>query len=344
MPHSPSHQKDSESPAKLQLPSIVLCGYERGGTTLLADIFRNNGYESGFECGVLMCDTPKAFLKYKPYVDMLSTDLSWGIDSGEVETICSGNFENFYNQLISKSNPTIQESNKFFDKTPIYLSKLGRVLNRTEFINKACVIHRDPRAIFSSWAKRVETKKTIEQTVLAHLDKYCQRYIHYFLGCAAHFDNPNVFFVPFEDLCDRQEFYYKQIGLFADSEEFSPLGKKSRFSNVEGTGIDSSKAVEFEQYLSKDVQHKILKKTQLASPFFASKKERDRFGDCWNETYFKIQAVLSHYDINEIAYMVDGIYFEPLTYLLRHPDVLLANASPLTHYAEFGIKEGRCPD
>ena len=336
--------KGIKSSVKLKLPSIVLCGYERGGTTVLSDIFRNNGYESGFECGVLMCDTPRDFLKYKPYVDMLMP--GWGINSCELEAICCSDFKNFYDQLISKSNSTIREANKFFDKTPIYMSKLGRVLNRTGFINKACIIHRDPRAVFSSWAKRHEpnAKETIEQRVLKNLDNFCKRYIHYFMGCAAHFNNPNVFFVPFEDLCDRQEFYYKQIGLFADSEEFSPLGKKSRFSNVDGTGIDSSKAVEFEQHLSEDLQIAILEKTRIASPFFGSKEARDRFGDYWDEIHLNIQEVLTNFDINKISYMVNERYFEPSTYLLRHADVLSARVDPIEHYQNFGINEDRSPD
>ena len=333
-----------KNPADSKLPSIVLCGYERGGTTLLSEVFRNNGYESGFECGVLMCDAPKAFLKYKPYVDMLSDKLSWGIDPCEIPTICSGSFEDFYDQLISRSNPIIKESNKFFDKTPIYLSKLGRVLNRTAFINKACVIHRDPRAIFSSWAKRVVTKKSIEEAVLRHLENYCDRYVDYFLGCAAHFNNPNVLFVSFEDLCVREDFYYQKIGLFAESREFSPRGKSSRFVNVEGTGIDSSKATEFERYLSQEVQYKILEKTQLASPFFATEYERSRFGDCWDKTHSKVQKALLHQEIAEISYMVNGVYFEPLTYLLRYPDVLSAKVNPITHYEKCGINEGRSPD
>ena len=94
------------------LPSILICGYERGGTTLLAELFRSNGYESGFECGVLMCDTPKGFLNYKPYVDMLVS--GWGIKVEDIQEICSSGFEQFYQQLIEKSNPTIKGCDKIY--------------------------------------------------------------------------------------------------------------------------------------------------------------------------------------------------------------------------------------
>ena len=53
------------------LPEIILCGYERGGTTMLSELFRSNNYESGFECGVLMCKQPYDFVNYQPYFNKI---------------------------------------------------------------------------------------------------------------------------------------------------------------------------------------------------------------------------------------------------------------------------------
>ena len=53
------------------LPEIILCGYERGGTKMLSELFRSNNYESGFECGVLMCKQPYDFVNYRPYFNII---------------------------------------------------------------------------------------------------------------------------------------------------------------------------------------------------------------------------------------------------------------------------------
>lgn len=47
--------------------TYLLCGYERGGTALLSGIFRANGFDSGFECGVLLADQPKDMSALQPY-------------------------------------------------------------------------------------------------------------------------------------------------------------------------------------------------------------------------------------------------------------------------------------
>lgn len=265
----------------ITLPNIIICGYEHGGTTLLAEVFRSNGYESGFECGVLMCDTPKEFQNYKPYAEMLVK--GWGIKPSDIPSICSGDFKNFYQALISKSSHPINSSVKFFDKTPIYMSKLGKVLSRTNFINKACVIHRDPRSVFTSWSKRVGEGKKIETTVLKHLENFCNRYVKYFLGCAAHFNNPDVLFIPFEEFCLRENFYYQTIGMFAEGKPFLPRQGNSRYVNVTGNKMDLSKVLEFNKHLSRETQRIILEKTRVASHFFAEAEERIRYSDCWKD-------------------------------------------------------------
>lgn len=330
-------QKDTE---RKLLPGIVLCGYERGGTTLIAEVFRANGYKSGFECGVLMCDCPANFLNYKPYIDMLAD--GWGIEPHEIAGICNGTFEDFYERLISLAFPDSNKINKFFDKTPIYMSKLGQVLNRTDFIDKACVIHRDPRSVFVSWAKRVGKGRDIERTVRKHLNNFCARYLNYFIGCAAHINNPSVLFIPFEEFCLREDFYYQAIGLFSEGRAFEPRTERSQFENVTGTGMDHDKVFEFEKYLSKKTQNDILESTRLASIFFANAEDRIKYGDYWSEMKTKTECLLKNFDIlDAYATEVNGIYFEPMTYLILYPDVLNAKVNPINHFRDYGVLEKR---
>jgi hypothetical protein len=325
----------------IALPRILLCGYERGGTTLLSDIFRSNGYESGFECGVLMCETPTDFLSYKPYIDMIPQ--GWGVSSKEAQGLCVGDFKQFYNGLFNLSFPDAASGVKFFDKTPIYMSQLGRALYRTEFINKACVIHRDPRSVFVSWAKRLGESNRIEQTVIDKLDNFCNRYLSYFIGSAAHFDNKDVMFIPFEDLCLRESSYYKSIGLFSEGYPFSARAKESRFGNVMGAGMDLSKILEFDQFLSQKTQDIILERTKLASIFFANASDRIKFGNYWADKKYQIESVMQKFEIDTAYSVVCSNYFEPVTYLLRYPDVLKAGVNPIRHYSKHGVGENRKP-
>ena len=44
------------------MTNAIICGMEHSGTTLVSDLVRQTGaYESGFEIGVLLEDSPKAF-------------------------------------------------------------------------------------------------------------------------------------------------------------------------------------------------------------------------------------------------------------------------------------------
>ena len=165
----------------------------------------------------------------------------------------------------------------------------------------------------------------------------------YFIGSAAHFDNKDVMFIPFEDLCLREDSFYKTIGLFSDGYPFSARLNASRFGNVSEVGMDLSKVLEFDDYLSKKTQDLILEKTKLASVFFADASDRVKYGDFWAATKHKIESVMRKFEISAIQAAVCGCYFEPFTYLLRYPDVLNAGVNPIEHYINHGIKENRRP-
>lgn len=326
-------------PKSQNLPEIILCGYERGGTTVLSELFRSNKYESGFECGVLMCKQPYDFIDCKPYVDMLSP--GWGIDPSLIKSVCKGSFEFFYAQLTEKSSLSFLNK-RVFDKTPIYMKHLGRALHRTGFINKACVIHRDPRSVFVSWAKRRKRQdQSIEQHIAEKLDSFCAHYLSYFIGSAAHMESANVLFIPFEDFVTREHLYCKAIGIFATGSEFVKRNTNSRFENVKGNGMDSSKVFEYKKHLTSELQEEILNKTQLAATFFGNSADRGKYGQHWIDISNEINSLLCSFKITYLHKEIGGIYFEPFTYLLRYPDILKAKVNPEKHFANHGIGEGR---
>lgn len=329
-----------------KLPSLILCGYERGGTTLLSTILNSLNYYSGFEVGILCCESPYKFKDFKPYFNMMKK--GWMLSESILEDSISSSFEHFYNTIISNSPFTKQPHKKnFFDKTPIYMSSLGQVLNRTNFINKAIVIFRDPRAVFFSWAKRQKKEnETFDDYICKNIKVISNRYIKYFIGCIAHRKNLNVLFLSFEELCSKFDQQIINIKKFLNIEidlnvkKINPIFK----NNVEGDSINLEKIYEYKENLSKDTQNLILNETKLASIFFFPLEDKEKYSEYFQEKIFKIEKIFNIHGLptNNFFYeIINNVYFEPETYLLRNPNVLNSKVNPNLHYKNFGIKEKR---
>lgn len=333
------------SSARGPLPEIVLCGYERGGTTLLSQIFRENGFVSGFEVGVLMCRSPEEFMRYKPYCDMLHA--GWGLGQRiSLTELCQGSFEYFYKTLATTAYPR-KIKQRFFDKTPIYMSRLGYVLQQTEFIKKAVVITRDPRAVFTSWAKRqlgdAPTPKAVEKEIKRRLSPYASRYLDYFAGCIAQRNSPNVMFVAYEALCLSPQPVLQAMGEFAVGQPFTLERMNHNYKNVYGDAISTDNVREFEHYLSQNTQRLILNATREAAPFFLRDGDLSEHERSWDALRASVDRVLRRYKISHSSEYLDGVYFEPETYLIRNRDVLENGADPRRHFLKYGKSESRKP-
>ncbi|MBY6048010.1 sulfotransferase [Vannielia litorea] len=318
---------------------LIIGGYERGGTTLLSEIFRANGFESGFECGVLLADQPSEFPLQKRYYQMLRR--GWRISEETRTKACQGDFDHFYQTICNAAFPDF--TGRFFDKTPRYMREIGACMHRYRKIKSAVIIHRDPRAVMASISKRMEPGLNPEEAIRKNFSGLVQRYLNYFIGCAAHFDNANVLFVPFEDLVSREEAWRKQLGVFATGHPFSENLTASRFKNVENKGLSLAKVMEFDRLLSGDLQHEILAATRMASVFFADATDRAKHGDEWAETKAEIRSIMAKFELPRSMVLDDGTYFEPFTYLLRNEGIRKAGRNPLAHYKRHGKKEGRSP-
>lgn len=328
-----------------KLPSLILCGYERGGTTLLGTILNNFNYYSGFEVGVLCCDSPSKFNNFKPYCNNMIN--GWKISKEILINATSEDFEHFYDIILSSSPFTKQPHKKlFFDKTPIYMKSLGLVLNRTSFINKAIVITRDPRSCFVSWSKHTKNEEiSHDRFINTNIDIFSKRYVDYFIGCIAHRKNPNVLFISFEDLCTNTENVLSNIARFINFEgtyEFNEI--KPIFPNVESNKINSNKIYEYKNYISPKTEQLILNKTNIANSFFYLPEDKTKYSTAWDEKKDNINYVFKKFDLPTDKFFFETInntYFEPETYLLRYTDVLKAKVNPIRHYKNFGIKENR---
>lgn len=318
---------------------LIIGGYERGGTTLLSEIFRANGFESGFECGVLLADQPAKMPETGPYWEMLLA--GWRIEPETRAEAAAGDFDHFYNTLCTAAFP--DHTGRFFDKTPRYMAQLGLCLHRYSAIKSAVIIHRDPRAVFLSMAMRMLPNIPPAKAVTKKFKALTERYLDYFIGCIAHQDAANVLFVPLEELVSREDVWMKTLGYFVTGKPFQKRDGRSRFDNVGKKGMDLERIMGFESHLPASLQAEILDATRLASPFFADATERARYGDTWAEAQHRILALLAKYERPRSLVLEDGTYFEPFTYLLRYADVRRAGRDPVEHYQKSGKREGRLP-
>jgi hypothetical protein len=129
--------------------SFAICGIEHSGTTLLSDLFRQvPGIDAGFECGVLLCPTPRAFPDLKPYFQNMLD--GWKIGEDALRACCeTDDFPEFYDRLAKNSELVATTgATTIFDKTPRYLSRLSGCLQRTS-VPFLCT-YKDPRAIVYS--------------------------------------------------------------------------------------------------------------------------------------------------------------------------------------------------
>jgi hypothetical protein len=105
---------------------FIICGVEHSGTTLASDLFRQiPGCDSGFECGVLLAETPAAFKEMNPFYNNMKG--GWKLSNQSLEMACSKDgFNDFYECIYSESD-LVKGASIRFDKTPRYITRIQSV-------------------------------------------------------------------------------------------------------------------------------------------------------------------------------------------------------------------------
>ncbi|WP_084420423.1 sulfotransferase family protein [Henriciella litoralis] len=228
----------------------VICGMEHSGTTLLSDLLRQSGtLESGFECGVLMTDSPREFPELDPFYGFMEE--GWSISKKDLVECCNtDSFDEFYKRLKAASAIT-PESMELFDKTPRYVAELTKVMQNTDA--PILLIHKDPRAAVFSDYKRAGGKGFDKW-----FDKYSRGKRRYMRRCYAGYEagkaNPSrVHSIALEDLCfasrDTCEGIFKHIGLKFDLTYL--LLENLRYKNTRAKFVSADIVLEYRKGFSK---------------------------------------------------------------------------------------------
>lgn len=234
---------------KLNYINFIICGLEHSGTTLLSDLMRQlPSCDSGFECGVLLSETPAQFLDLEPYSSNLLK--GWEITSQDLK-ICTKqpSFNSFYKELYSRSS--LFENNSVpsirFDKTPRYITQIEKVVKRAA-ATPILAILKDPRAIlwsdFKRSGKKIEEISSWYDNWLPQKKRYMELAYSGYEYCLN--SSQQCLLVRLEDLCfSAKETIYK-IDNFLNL-EYTPLQfyfKTKRYAHTKGCSINISTVVE----------------------------------------------------------------------------------------------------
>ena len=259
--------------------AAIVCGYERGGTTLISQILRQHPkLDTGFECGFLLADKIPDFLSIETYYTM--TKLGWKLEDEELKYICEADtWINVYKRLVEKTK-AIEEKDKediwIFDKTPKYMSVLSDVLKKVP--NVPCiVIVRDPRAVLWSWAKRADLEK--DKWIQNQLKNACNRYLSYARGWEKAMKNgfeSQILLVRYEVLCQDRKAEVEKIFKFLelDFDDSYLSFQEKQYYGVHGNKISNKYLTEYKENFSEETCEKIL---EITKPFreWAWEKEKE---------------------------------------------------------------------
>lgn len=217
----------------------IVCGYERGGTTMLNTVLkRHPRLDSGFECGMLLAPTPRGFLsdKYSVYNGSLMRD-GWGLTDEDLRYICeTDDWGLAYFRLRERAKKIENKEVQLFDKTPIYMKHLNEILDKIDKV-KAVVIIKQPLGVLWSWIKRHPDRTFITPS---EIDAMCRRYKEYADGfIKAQQSHPDrIMSLKYGEFCSNPEEHIRAVCEFLDIEFYPYMMQFSPEYEVHGHFVD----------------------------------------------------------------------------------------------------------
>jgi hypothetical protein len=238
----------------------IVCGYERGGTTLLVQILNNHPrIDSGFESGLLLAGQPKDFLT-QTFSDFNGNMIQagWGVRQEDLEYMVEENdWNQVYKRLRERSVLITDKRSLLIDKTPKYMLVLSDVLSRMEHV-PCIVVVKEPKGVIYSWLKRhpdIDLSAIPEQLI----QDCCNRYEAYARGynLAKKAYPKRILKVDYEQLCLHPKLETKKV--------FDHVGLRFREKylhferkyEVYGNNISDQYLREYEGILASDVLARI---------------------------------------------------------------------------------------
>ncbi|GAB6905563.1 conserved hypothetical protein [Desulfosarcina cetonica] len=263
-----SYKKAEKFPPTNTILKAIVCGYERGGTTLINELLRAHPeLDSGFECGFLLATSPRDYLN--PEFNEFNGSLirnGWKITQEElVDYICtSDSWSTAYRRLREKSRVISDKSVLLFDKTPKYLLHLDSVLEKVPGV-PCIVIAKEAKGVIWSWIKRshLTREAAIESD---QLFAYANRYVSYFNGYkrAMRLYSDRILLIHYDRLCLQPHREVKRIFDFLGLNYSRKLLKFEPNYGVHGSKVSIKYMNEYKDYLPEPILNRIDELTKKA--------------------------------------------------------------------------------
>jgi len=239
---------------------VIVCGFEHSGTTMLGELLRQHeSLDSGFEGGLLLNASPRAFPKSEPYYSNMRS--TWKLSEKAALAACdTDSFAEAYRRLRDASPILKSKSVKLFDKTPRYMLCLSDVMTRAPSIPIVAIV-RDFRAVIWSSFKR-HGEAGLEYWQREFFPRTLRHTYSYAAGLRAavrRFGAKRILIVQYEELCldptavGARIFDHIQLDF---AERFSNFGK-ARYDLVYGQGVERNYIFEYRERLPAPIQNRI---------------------------------------------------------------------------------------
>lgn len=152
----------------------IVTGLEHSGTTYLSKLITcHPQVNTGFECGVLLADSPQDFANIQPFYNWMQGKIEighWEIRKRDMPHLCAADsWEEMYQRIIQYSPLFKDKSHYLLDKTPGYMPYLEKIL--AKIVVPCLVIQKDIFFQYLSFKKRGLS-----------LDKFVSWYVSYMDG------------------------------------------------------------------------------------------------------------------------------------------------------------------
>ena len=255
---------------------VIITGFENSGTTLMERLIRNcPTLDCGFECGVLLADTPQEFHTVQHFYDALIN--GWDIDLQDREFMCdTDSFDEFYERLRTRSRRIQNKEVQLIDKTPRYMEFLPEVLKRIP--NVPCVVVvKDPRSMFNSWGKRwdvtlpeEENRDRVIRTLLKEMVTHYLRYSQGVFEALTTSEGHRIYIVQMEAFTEDPVTQLRGVFNFIGvpfQEKYAQIGSNPHVQSgpVQGNQVMTSRHKEYQRVLTPELQKLILRATKKFS-------------------------------------------------------------------------------
>lgn len=136
---------------------VIVTGMEHSGTTFLSQLITVNSslINSGFECGILLSESPRKFYEVEPFYEWLCReDLGWALTEEQRKYICeTDTYDEFYSRLIKTSSLFKAGEPYVLDKTPAYCYYLSGIINKMPGV-PILIIMKDIELMWHSYLNR----------------------------------------------------------------------------------------------------------------------------------------------------------------------------------------------